>query len=124
MKILNTNRIQYHNQLSGSAVLANLTPTHKQFFKIKSEFKSRDHVSYSYIIKSYSIRRSLSYVLLFKTASLSTKQKFGLFYHLNDEERLFSRGIYIYMIQFFQYRLVFLKYNKAFEILSKVVLHH
>ena len=28
------------------------------------------------------------------------------------------------MIQFFQYCLVFFKYNKAVDILSKVVLHH
>ena len=33
--------------LSGSAVLASLTPPNKQSFKVKSEFKSPDHVSYS-----------------------------------------------------------------------------
>ena len=33
--------------LSGSAFLSNLTPPEKQSFKVKSEFKSRDHVSNS-----------------------------------------------------------------------------
>ena len=56
MKILNANRIQYHNHyityLSGSAFLANLTPSNKQSFKVKSEFKSRNHVSNSQAIKA------------------------------------------------------------------------
>ena len=33
--------------LSGSAFLVNLTPPNKQSFKVKSEFKYRDHVSNS-----------------------------------------------------------------------------
>ena len=33
--------------LSESAFLANLTPPNKQSSKVKSEFKSRDHVSNS-----------------------------------------------------------------------------
>ena len=33
--------------LYGSGFLANLTPPNKQFFKVKLEFKSRDHVSKS-----------------------------------------------------------------------------
>ena len=31
--------------LSGYAFLAHLTPSNKQTFQVKSEFKSRDHVS-------------------------------------------------------------------------------
>ena len=34
--------------LSGLAFLANLTPPNKQFFKLKSESKSLDHVSREY----------------------------------------------------------------------------
>ena len=33
-----------YTYLPGSAFLANLTPQNKQYFKVKSEFKSRDHV--------------------------------------------------------------------------------
>ena len=33
--------------LSGSVFLANLTLPNKQFFKVKSEFESRDHVPQS-----------------------------------------------------------------------------
>ena len=46
MRILNANRMQYHNHyLSGSEFLANLTNPNKQSFKVKSEFKSQDHAS-------------------------------------------------------------------------------
>ena len=34
-----------YTYLSGSALLANLTTPNKQSFKLKSKFKSRDHVS-------------------------------------------------------------------------------
>ena len=48
-------------------------------------------------------------------------KKFEFLYHLIDGEKLLS---VVLGVEFFQYRLVFLKYNKAFEILSKVVLHN
>ena len=34
-----------YTYLSGSAFLVNLAPPNKQPFKVKSEFKSQDHVS-------------------------------------------------------------------------------
>ena len=62
---------------------------------------------------------------------LKTKQKFKFPYHLIDGERQLSvvLGVVSFSADipldtFFQYRLVFLKYNKALEIFSKVVLHH
>ena len=44
-----SNLIPYpvYTYLSGSAFLTNLTPPNKQSFTVKSEFKSRDHVSNS-----------------------------------------------------------------------------
>ena len=39
--------------LSQSSFLANLTPPNKQFFQVKLEFKSLNHVSYSYAIKKF-----------------------------------------------------------------------
>ena len=53
-------------------------------------------------------------------------------YHVIDGERLIVvgvvgfrwRNLQISMIQLLQYCVVFLKYNKAIEVLSKVVRHH
>ena len=36
-----------YTYLSGSAFLGNVTPLNQQSFKVKSEFKSRDHLSNS-----------------------------------------------------------------------------
>ena len=70
----------------------------------------------------------------FKQLPLNTKQKFEFPYHLIDGERLLSVVVGVvssladktldYHDTIFEYHLVFLKYNKAFEILNKVVLHH
>ena len=67
----------------------------------------------------------------FKQRPLNDKQKIGSPYQLTDGERLLSIVVTVvnfsadkYLIQLFQYCLAFLKYNKALEILSEVVLHH
>ena len=65
----------------------------------------------------------------FKQLSLNTKQNFELSCYLIVGKRLLS--VVVEVVSFsvnkpldFQYGLVFLKYNKARGILSKVVLHH
>ena len=70
----------------------------------------------------------------FKQLPLNIKQKFEFSCHLIDGERILS--VVVGGLTFsvgkpldfhsttFQYCLVFLKYNRAVEVLSKVVLHH
>ena len=69
----------------------------------------------------------------FKQLPLNTRQKCESQCQLIDEEILSSIvvGVVIFsadnVLEFHEtifYRLVFLKYNKAVEVLSKVVLHH
>ena len=63
----------------------------------------------------------------FKQLSLNDKLELESPYQLIDGERLLPVvvGVVIsYMIQLFVYRQGFLKHNKAFELLSKVVLDH
>ena len=75
--------------LSGSAFSANLSPPNKPSFKVKSEFKYRDHVPHSKIIKKFILFGELKAVFFcFKQLHLNIKQKFEFLYHLIDGERL------------------------------------
>ena len=81
----------------------------------------------------YSIRSNFFsfFCFCFKQLLLNVEQKFKFLYHLADGERLLSEVVEevsfsadtpltFFDITFFQ----FLKYNKAIEQLSKIVLHH
>ena len=81
----------------------------------------------------YSIRSNFFsfFCFCFKELLLNAEQKFKFLYHLADGERLLSEVVgevrfsadtplTFFDITFFQ----FLKYNKAIEQLSKIVLHH
>ena len=50
--------------LSGPTFLANLTPPNKQSLKVKSEFKSLDHVSNWWELKKYYLWKSKSCVVV------------------------------------------------------------
>ena len=70
----------------------------------------------------------------FKQPSLNIKKKIEFLHHLINGERLFSVVVGVVSFSFdkpldfhdtiFQHHLVFLKYNRAVEVLNKVVIHH
>ena len=68
-----------------------MTPSDKQSFKGKAEFKSGDHVSNSLKNKkTYYVWRSKSCVFCFKQLPLNITQTFKGLCHLIDGERLLS----------------------------------
>ena len=92
--------------LSESKLLANLAPPNKQFFKVNSEFESRDDEYPNHKFPYHLIDREKLLSIVLRAGSFSADKLLGF------EDPIF------------QYHLVFSKYNKVVEVLNKVVLHH
>ena len=92
--------------LTESKLLANLAPPNKQYFKVNSDFESRDHESPNHKFSYHLIDRERLLSIVLRAGSFSADKPLGF----EDPT--------------FQYHLVFSKYNKVVEVLNKVVLHH
>ena len=92
----NSERKLNHNQYIGVYLDQHFfSPPNKQSFKVKSEFKSRDHVSNSYTIIFLIFTGEKAAFFRFKQLPLNVKQKSEFLYHFIHGGKLLSEVVII-----------------------------
>ena len=100
-------------------ILADLTPPNKQSFKVKSEFKYRNHVSDSSTTKAFTIFGGVKVTFFcFKQLPLNIKQKFEFSHHLIYEKRLLS--VVVRAVSFFSIDKPFYFHDTTFSVSSSL----